>query len=123
MAQYFTKNSIFIKGSPDRFRDFVYIDDVVESFMKASTVESSNHIINIGSGEKVTVRNLVDSMLKPEGKSFDSYDISYGENTPGDIFGIWSDVSLAEKNLGWVPQVKLRVGMERMMNWAKEVYS
>ena len=60
LSQAIKDKKIVIKGSLRRFRDFIYIDDVVECWYKASLNENIlNQAINIGTGKKTTVNDLV----------------------------------------------------------------
>lgn len=61
LAQAIRNKKILVKGSPDRFRDFVYIDDVVNVFMKAlSSREPVSKIYNVSTGIKTSVSELID---------------------------------------------------------------
>ena len=54
------KNSeITVKGSLKRFRDFIYIDDVIEAWYKVALDKNNkNKIYNLGSGKKVNLKEL-----------------------------------------------------------------
>ena len=59
---------IEVKGSLDRFRDFIYIDDVVSAWYNiVSSKKTKNKIYNIGTGKKTTIKellNLIADLLK-----------------------------------------------------------
>jgi nucleoside-diphosphate-sugar epimerase len=46
--------------------------------------------------------------------------VEYADSTPGDQFGIYADVNLAGKNLGWKPAYSLDKGLKSMVSWIKE---
>ena len=53
---------IEVRGSLDRFRDFVYVDDVVDACIFASGKGISG-VYNVSTGEKTTVRELISKIL------------------------------------------------------------
>jgi len=116
LAQAMQNKKVVVKGSGDRFRDLVYIDDVVDAFYKTLSIETNGYnCYNIGSGEKYSVNNIINKI----NNFFDnSLDVEYIESTPGDMFGIYSDSSLAEKELSWKAVVSFDEGIHRMFDWA-----
>lgn len=116
LAQALKNRRIHVKGAADRFRDFVYIDDVVDAFLLFETHQlGEHHVFNVGTGVRSTVRDLIERIrvLLP----FD-VDVHYEGNTPGDMFGIRADSQRALQQAGWVAQVDLASGLQRMVNWA-----
>jgi UDP-glucose 4-epimerase len=85
-------DKIMIKGSPNRFRDFIYIDDVVAITLKCLDSEATyNKSINIGTGKKTTVKEVI-RLLKEKSGIFK--EVEFLPGTPGDQFGIIADNSL-----------------------------
>jgi UDP-glucose 4-epimerase len=115
MAQMFEKQHIHIKGSGDRYRDFVYIDDVVEALVRClESEEAWGKAINIGTGLRTTVDELLEQMLRLYAKPVT---LEFEGTTPGDVHGIYADTALAAKVLNFVPQIGLEEGLTRMLNW------
>lgn len=113
---------IFVKGSLERFRDFVYVDDVVDAWLKAlEAPASSGRTYNIGSGRRTSVRELLDGLTGAYGCAPGTYPIVQTEGTPGDIAGNFADISRAWRDLGWEPRVNLPEGLRRMVAWAQGV--
>lgn len=101
---------IIVKGSPDRFRDFIHVDDVVEGFICAlNNPVSYGRTYNLGSGEKTTVQEILDALVQAFG--VEDYPIIFKDGTPGDQFGVVCDVSLAAGELGWRAVVGLAEGL------------
>lgn len=117
LAQLIFKNEVVVKGSKHRFRDFIYIDDVVD-FTKHIIDREDAHgaVINVGTGEKTTVEELINKLLQT---SNIEKPIVYQECTPGDQQGIYSDISLMKNGFGFTPKISLDVGLARMIDWAK----
>ena len=65
LSQAIDDKKINVRGSLDRFRDMVYIDDIVSSFIKAFQIQLKGyHFYNVCTGKKTTVRNVLDSITK-----------------------------------------------------------
>jgi UDP-glucose 4-epimerase len=111
---------ILVKGPLERFRDFVYVDDVVDVWLKAlETPASYGRTYNVGSGRKTSVRELLDGLTEAYGCAPEAYPIVQAEGTPGDIAGNFADISRARRELGWEPRVDLPEGLRRMVAWAQ----
>ena len=93
LAQALTGGRIHVKGSLDRFRDFIYIDDVVDAWYKLCFNDAKNNTINLGTGKRTTIKELL-LIIKKKFKNIDYY--SSG-STPGDQKGIYADNSLCKK--------------------------
>ncbi|WP_085784555.1 NAD-dependent epimerase/dehydratase family protein [Candidatus Nucleicultrix amoebiphila] len=115
---YALKNhTIPIKGSLTRFRDFIYIDDVVKVWMQA--IHSSavtNRILNLGTGEKTTVQNLMDQLKE----IIPNLSWTENENTPGDQFGVYADISSLKNLLGFSNFTPLSTGLRSFAEWAQK---
>ncbi len=119
MAQLINKNSIHVKGSGDRFRDFIYIDDVVELFIKCLKCEDShNEVINIGTGVKTTVRELISSLIIISNKKVQ---VKYSGNTLGDIHGIFADNDKSKSLLRFNKLTSINEGLTKMWLWANNL--
>lgn len=87
---------LLVKG-PDKFRDFVHIDDVAESFVKAIDSNHSNGVtVNIGSGTKTTLREVASIVSShfPAAKVVE-------EQSPDNGTGLWASMSYAKELLGF----------------------
>lgn len=116
LAQALKNRHIHVKGSADRFRDFVYIDDVVDAFLRFETQALGEHqTFNIGTGVRTTVQDLVERICSS--LPF-AVDVRYEGNTPGDMFGIRADASRARQDADWEAKVDLATGLQRMIAWA-----
>ena len=114
------EHPILVKGSMDRYRDFIYIDDVVDAWLTAlDNPETHGRVYNLASGRKTLVRELIPELIRAWGLDPDTYPVEYGEGTPGDQFGIYADISSITRDTGWQPGVHLPDGLKRMAQWAK----
>jgi UDP-glucose 4-epimerase len=113
LAQALATNKIVVKGSMQRYRDFVYVDDVVEAWARAlQRDEALNCVINIGTGVRTEVGQLLDLIqaLVP------GTTVEVADNTPGDQFGIYADTSRMARVLGISATVTLREGLQRFVD-------
>lgn len=111
---------VLVKGSLERFRDFTYIDDVVEGWVAAlENPKSYGRVYNLASGRKTLVKELLAELIRAWGYDPQTYPMEEAEGTPGDQFGIYADVSLLSNDLPWSPRVDLPEGLNRMTAWAK----
>lgn len=118
LAQMIKNNHIHIKGSKSRFRDFVYIDDVVESFVRCLTRQQTwGENINIAAGKKTTVSDLIDIMSTKYNKDVT---IKFSGSTKGDIHGIWASTKKMKDMLGIKEVTKLEDGLNKMLSWASK---
>lgn len=115
IAQALSKGTIEVRGSIERFRDFIYIDDVVEAWWRSATYPGiSNGIINVGTGTRTTVQAL----LKKICAEIPDCDYFIQDSTPGDQSGIYPDVSMLNKTLALKEFTELDDGLHSFINWA-----
>jgi UDP-glucose 4-epimerase len=116
LAQMINNNEIIVKGSSIRFRDFVYIDDVVSlSIMCLSKNISVGKNYNIGTGIKTTVKDLLNKLINLYNKEIK---VSHDKPTPGDQLGITADIRLINKDFKISKLTNLDDGLKKMIVWA-----
>ena len=103
-------------GADHRFQ-FIYVDDVVNAAILASEAEQvASHVFNISGGGYWTLREAVDLIQKliPEAR------IEIGEGFWHlDRQGPW-DISAAQRELGYTPDVSLEDGTRRYVEWLRK---
>lgn len=118
MAYILKKEEVAVKGSPDRYRDFIYIDDVIDVCMVClDNPATFGKTYNIASGEKTHVKVLLENELRAFGYDPLTYPVKYAAFTPGDIFGIYADISAIKEDTGWEPKTSLAEGLGKMVKW------
>lgn len=119
---YIAKNvPIHVRGSADRFRDFIYIDDVVDVFLHSLDARASGKIYNVCTGVKTHVWELLDGIVQAFGKPVGGHPITFGEGTLKDQFGVYGDCSLLKNDFSWEPKIPLKLGLKRMADWVREL--
>lgn len=115
IAQAIELGKIEVKGRPDRFRDFVFIDDVVRVIGKCMEQNfAGSEVYNVCTGVKTKVADLVDLIKRTLGD--ESLPVSYVEGTPGDQFGIVGDNSKIVSYLGDIEFTDLDMGISKFIS-------
>jgi UDP-glucose 4-epimerase len=105
---------VVVKGSLDRFRDFTYIDDVVDAWMAAVDEPATfGGTYNLCAGERTTVAELLAALETVVGDA--AIPVEAAGDTPGDQFGVTGDNSLLAGDLGFTPRITLADGLARMV--------
>lgn len=116
LAQALKTGSIHVKGSTNRFRDLVFIDDVVEVWFRATFYPSAkNKILNVGTGKRTTVLELLEKICACVSDS----DFFVEGSTPGDQNGIFADVSGLKEVLEIDQFRDIEDGLLRFVKWAQ----
>jgi UDP-glucose 4-epimerase len=116
LAQAVRGGNIHVKGSLERFRDYIYIDDVVEAWYRASTFDNIKNIdINVGTGFRTSVEHLL-YLIKNQLNQTTWY---VDGNTLGDQFGHYADNTLIKKILQMNEFTRLSEGIKKFANWAE----
>jgi GDP-L-fucose synthase len=99
-------------GSPTR--EFLYVDDCVEALWLAAQRYDGAEPVNVGSGEEITIRDLVGLVAELTGFSGQIvWDTSKPNGQPRRML----DVSKAEELFGFRARTGLREGLERTIAW------
>lgn len=115
LAQAISNRHIHVKGSPERYRDLLYIEDAVDSFLRAINFKCSYDVFNVGTGIKTSVGELVS---KIRGTLPFEVTVEYSGSTLGDQFGIYADNRKLSGQFGWSPRYPLDEGLMKMIAWA-----
>jgi UDP-glucose 4-epimerase len=105
-------NSLTIFGNGDQTRDFVHINDVVNSIV-LSLENTSFGIYNIASGNSISILNLAKLMIKQSEKNLD---ILFTPSRSGEILFSNASILKANKQLGFIPQLQISEGLKLLKN-------
>ncbi len=98
-------------------RDFVHVYDVCSACVSALESSSANfQSINIGSGKNYSISQVAREMALVLGKT-DIEPLISGKFRIGDIRHCFADITLAEKILGYKPQMTLEKGLTELAGW------
>ncbi|MGI8773629.1 MAG: NAD-dependent epimerase/dehydratase family protein [Actinomycetota bacterium] len=104
-----------IYGDGTQTRDFVFVDDVVDAFV-ACRDKGSGELINVGSGEELSVNELYARLAELTGSR---YEPIYGGARPGELQRIVVNNSKAREVLGWSPRTTLGEGLRQTVAYFK----
>ncbi len=117
LAHIFKNGHIPVKGSTDRFRDFIYIDDVVNIWLNAiENPCAHNECFNLGTGIRTTISELLEKLQK----ILPHFTWEEIENTKGDQFGIYAETQKIKKSFGDYFFVGLDDGVSRFVEWLNQ---
>jgi UDP-glucose 4-epimerase len=102
-----------IYGDGEQTRDFVYVDDVVDAFVRAAE-KGGGLIINIGTGAETSVQSLYDTMARVTGFKDPA---RYAPERAGELRRSALDPGRAAIHLGWEPWTKIEHGLRRTLDW------
>lgn len=108
-------------GNQDATRDFTYVSDTVEGFVRAAQSNGvEGMVINLGTGREVTIGNLAQLIVSQTGASA-KIELDPARLRPADseVMRLLSDNSLARQSLGWTPQVTLEEGIDHTIAWVR----
>ncbi|MFV1356409.1 GDP-mannose 4,6-dehydratase [Mycolicibacterium fortuitum] len=103
-----------IFGDGSDTRDYVYVDDVVDAFVKASGPDGGGQRFNVGTGVETSTREMHTAIALAVGAADDP------EMHPprlGDLRRSQLDISRARDVLGWRPQVDLAAGIPKTVEF------
>ena len=114
LAQSLKSKTIEVKGSLERYRDFVYVDDVVSALLFGLNSKTNNEIYNVANKRKTTIRELLNLIFKAHKDSNSFKAVNIGQYD-GDQNGNTGD-NFKLKGLGWKPTMKLEDGIKKFYN-------
>jgi len=129
--------TIDINNNGDMWRDFTYIDDIVEGVIRIADVEPAKNpdwtvetgspatssapyaVYNIGHGSSISLMDFVqaiESELGIEAKK------NFREMQAGDVYQTYADTSDLFKAIGYTPAVTVKEGVAEFVKWYKDFY-
>jgi len=109
LRQALDNGTIVIHGHGEQTRDYVYIDDVVEAMVAASSVPDINRmIINVGSGKETSINDLVKKVLEITGAKPEIVTNQSHDSGPSRMR---ADLAIANKILNFSPKYNLEQGL------------
>jgi nucleoside-diphosphate-sugar epimerase len=105
-----------IYGDGEQSRDFTYISNVVDANLRAAeTTRGIGEVINVATGERATLNELLEALKGITGKTDVSAD--YRAARVGDVRHSLADITRARELLGYEPTVGLEEGLRKTIEW------
>ncbi len=116
--------AIEIFGDGSQLRDFVYVDDAADAFLRAGATDTSNgQVFNVGGDEPISHRELVALLIDVAGAGSMRFVDWPPEKKRIDIGSYYSDSTKFRQAVGWKPRVGLREGLQRTVAYYREHFS
>ncbi len=106
---------VTIFGDGEQTRDFVYVDDVVDAFVRAAT-KGGGLLCNVGTGRETAVNELFREMAAQAGVEPDAV---FQPLRPGELLRSCLDPSRASIQLGWAPWTELGPGTAAVLEFVR----
>ena len=106
LAQKIANKPFTIVGSGKQTRDFTYVTDVVDAFLRSANSRLKNEIMNVGSGQTISVNKIIDLL---GGKSV------YIKKRPGEPNCTFADIDKIKRKLKWKPKIKIEHGVKLLI--------
>lgn len=109
-------------GSTTPTRDFTFVTDTAAGFLAVARAEKSvGEVINIGSGQEISVGDLAQLLIEVSGRDAKLVtDPSRVRPGGSEVERLLADNTKARELTGWTPQVSLRDGLQRTSDWIRD---
>ena len=115
--------TIQIYGDGSQLRDFVYVDDAADAFLRAGASDACNgEVFNVGGDIPHSHRDLTTLLVDVAGSGRVEYVEWPAEQKAIDIGSFYADSSKFKTTAGWVPAVSLADGLARTIAFYREHY-
>ena len=110
------KKNILVWGDGSPSRDFLYVEDAAEAIILAAEKYNKQDPINLGTGEEVTIKELVDKIQKIMNSNLE---VEWETDRPNGQPRRCVSFERAKNEIGFFPKTSLDEGLRRTINWYK----
>jgi UDP-glucose 4-epimerase len=115
---------IHIYGDGSQLRDFVYVDDAADAFLRAGVSDACNgDVFNVAGDQPMSHRDLTTLLVKVAGTGSVDYVEWPAEKKAIDIGSFYADSSKFKAATGWAPAVPLADGLQRTIEFYRAHFS
>jgi UDP-glucuronate decarboxylase len=119
IVQSLKGKNITIYGDGMQTRSFCYMDDLLEGMVRLmNSRESFTGPVNVGNPNEFTIRELAETVIELTGSKSK---IVFEPLPADDPMQRQPDISLAKKELGWEPNIQLREGLTKTIEYFKSI--
>src|SRR4029077_14848250 len=113
--------AIQIFGDGSQLRDFVYVDDAADAFLRAGASDACNgEVFNVGGDTAISHRDLTTLLVSVAGAGRVEYVEWPAEKKAIDIGSFYADSTRFKTTTGWAPTVPLAEGLRRTVAFYRE---
>ncbi|MCH7539371.1 MAG: SDR family oxidoreductase [Proteobacteria bacterium] len=106
LKQKLAGRSFTVVGDGTQTRDFLYVTDVADAFMRAAETDITGEVWNLGAGQPQSVNRLVELL---------GGEVVHIPKRPGEPDCTWADIGKIMRELGWTPTVSFEEGVRRLL--------
>lgn len=136
---YFIFADKYFKGEPikifnngdfenDMYRDFTYIDDIVEGIVRITKkppleLKPKQRVLNIGNNEPIKLMEFITTLEQEFSRAFNKcvvFDKEYEPIKPGDVHKTYASIDELNKLTGFKPTTHIREGLKKFSEWYYE---
>lgn len=106
-------------GDGSQTRDYIFVEDAARSFVLALEKDIETQELNVGYGKEHTFNDVIEMINKRLGTNLKPKYVP----VPIKIYAhrLWADMSITEKVLGFKPKISLQEGIERVIDFTREL--
>jgi UDP-glucose 4-epimerase len=121
IRQVIEDREVQVYGDGQQIRDFVYVDDAADAFLRAGANDAANgQVFNVGGREPISLRDLIKLLIEIAGTGRFRFVEWPPEKKAIDIGDFTTDSSLIERRLGWTATTPLREGLAATITYYRE---
>ena len=124
LIQSLVAGNDFAMTAGEQYRDFVYVDDVVDAIIRALNADEAinGEVFNIGAGQSRRVNDVAVLVAKQIGQNAIEH-IKFGAipYRPNEVMDYSVDITQARSVLGWQPKTSLEVGLQETVKYFQSV--
>jgi UDP-glucose 4-epimerase len=106
LAQKIAGKPFTVVGDGTQTRDFIYVTDVADAFVRAAESDLSGEVMNVGTGKPQSINHLVELL---------GGEVTYIPKRPGEPDCTHADIGRIRRLLGWEPKVSFEEGVMQML--------
>ena len=116
LTQLMSGNELVVRGSLDRVRDLLYVDDAADAIVGCLfDTRARGRVLNVGTGRATHVRELISMLCDLGDRSAQELNIVEQAGTIGDPTYNVADTKAVRATTGFVPSVSLEEGLARLI--------
>ncbi len=120
IRQALAGDDITVYGEGTQSRSFCYVDDLIDGFIALMNApDDLPGPVNLGNPDEFTIRELAEHVVELTGSS--SSIVQARPLPEDDPKQRCPEISLARRELGWEPKVKLRDGLQKTIEWFRSI--
>jgi len=107
LAQKLAEKPFTVVGDGTQTRDFTFVSDVADAFVKAAESDVNGEVFNVGSGNHYSVNRLVELL---------GGEVTHIPKRPGEPDCTFADIAKIKEKISWEPRVTFEDGVKQMFN-------